>query len=117
MEMNRLKKKLERQSNLLTSSSTATPARSQTPPPSSSPPSSSSLDTNALTSQLEEDLNPSNTTSNLPLPSIRDLDENLDTAFQLAMNRGPLCAEPVIGMGFFLESVSLNQGELSVEQG
>lgn len=46
------------------------------------------------------------------LPEVRQLDENFDTAFQLAMNRGPLCAEPVIGMAYFLEAVELHAGDM-----
>ncbi|TNY23333.1 translation elongation factor 2 [Rhodotorula diobovata] len=48
------------------------------------------------------------------LPDVRELDENFETAFQLAMNRGPLCAEPVVGMAYFLEAVELNPGEQDV---
>lgn len=33
------------------------------------------------------------------------------------MNRGPLCAEPVIGMAYFLESVHLNSEDMSISQG
>jgi len=43
---------------------------------------------------------------------VRQLDENVDTAFQLAMNRGPLCAEPVIGMAYFLEEIELHPGDM-----
>lgn len=48
---------------------------------------------------------------------MRELDENLDTAFQLAMNRGPLCAEPVVGMAYFVDAVELNPAELTPAQG
>lgn len=51
------------------------------------------------------------------LPDVRELDENFETAFQLAMNRGPLCAEPVVGMAYFLEAVELNPGEQDVAAG
>lgn len=52
----------------------------------------------------------------LTMPDVRELDENFETAFQLAMNKGPLCAEPVIGMGYFLEEVKINE-ELDVAVG
>lgn len=52
----------------------------------------------------------------LMMPDVRELDENFETAFQLAMNKGPLCAEPVIGMAYFLEEVKINE-ELEVEAG
>ncbi|POY76028.1 hypothetical protein BMF94_0751 [Rhodotorula taiwanensis] len=48
------------------------------------------------------------------LPDVRELDENLDTAFQLATNRGPLCAEPVVGMAYFLEAVELHAEDLDI---
>ncbi|GAA5841396.1 hypothetical protein JCM9279_000637 [Rhodotorula babjevae] len=48
------------------------------------------------------------------LPDVRELDENFETAFQLAMNRGPMCAEPVVGMAYFLEAVELNSGEQDI---
>lgn len=51
------------------------------------------------------------------LPDVRELDENFDTAFQLAMNRGPLCAEPVVGMAYFVEAVDLNSAEMTISQG
>ena len=37
--------------------------------------------------------------------------ESIDTAFQIATLRGPLCAEPVEGMAFFVESLELRQDE------
>lgn len=51
------------------------------------------------------------------LPDVRELDENFDTAFQLAMNRGPLCAEPVVGMAYFLEAVELHSDGLDIATG
>lgn len=51
------------------------------------------------------------------LPDVRELDENFDTAFQLATNRGPLCAEPVVGMAYFLEAVELNSDGLDIATG
>lgn len=51
------------------------------------------------------------------LPDVRELDENFDTAFQLSMNRGPLCAEPVIGMAYFFERVALNAEDMDISQG
>jgi translation elongation factor EF-G len=52
----------------------------------------------------------------LILPDVRELDENFETAFQLAMNKGPLCGEPVVGMGYFLEEVVIND-ELDIATG
>ncbi|KAG8979878.1 Cytoplasmic GTPase/eEF2-like protein (ribosomal biogenesis), partial [Tulasnella sp. 427] len=38
---------------------------------------------------------------------LRDFDDCFETAFQIATNQGPLCAEPMQGMAFFVESVQL----------
>ncbi|GAA6012669.1 hypothetical protein JCM10207_009077 [Rhodosporidiobolus poonsookiae] len=67
-------------------------------------------------SQLKESLTEVDTAPEKAdkLPDVRELDENFDTAFQLAMNRGPLCAEPVVGMAYFLERVDINPGELDI---
>lgn len=113
-----LRKRLDRQAAL--PSVGATPAGLRSPTESSPLLSATtdalpSLDLSELQAQLEETETPSATTASLP--DIRGLDENFDTAFQLAMNRGPLCAEPVIGMAYFLESVDLNEGDMSIEQG
>ncbi|GAA5829110.1 hypothetical protein JCM11251_004129 [Rhodosporidiobolus azoricus] len=48
------------------------------------------------------------------LPDVRELDENFDTAFQLAVNRGPLCAEPVVGMAYMFEQVELDPAEMDI---
>jgi ribosome assembly protein 1 len=88
----------------------ATPAGSSplvTPTTASLP----ALDADELQSQLVD------TPVSVVLPDVRELDETIDTAFQLAMNRGPLCAEPVIGMAYFLESIELNSGDMSPSQG
>lgn len=42
-------------------------------------------------------------------------DECIETAFQIATQRGPLCAEPVTGMAFFVESLELLSDEEDLE--
>lgn len=90
-----------------------------TPPPGSPQLSAQtealSLDTEEISAQLEPVDGPSS--GDRALPNVRELDENLDTAFQLATNRGPLCAEPVVGMAYFLESIELNVQDLEPAQG
>lgn len=113
-----LRKRLDRQATLPSSSATPAVARSPNGSPQVSAADSSSLpplDAAALQSQLEEPKPTSQAAQTLP--DVRELDENLDTAFQLAMNRGPLCAEPVIGMAYFLETVDLNAGDMTPSQG
>jgi ribosome assembly protein 1 len=38
----------------------------------------------------------------------RDYEDSIDTGFQIATFQGPLCAEPVMGMAYFLEDVKQN---------
>lgn len=101
-----LRKRLERQ---------LMPSASGTPAPVAISTAPVDLDPAALLTSLENDGEGPERMQTLP--DVRELDENFDTAFQLAMNRGPLCAEPVIGMAYFVESVLLNDAELSIAQG
>ncbi|KAL5520012.1 hypothetical protein ACEPAG_1672 [Sanghuangporus baumii] len=39
---------------------------------------------------------------------LQDAESNLETGFQIATFRGPLCAEPVEGMAFFVESLQVD---------
>ncbi|KAG6868225.1 hypothetical protein C0993_006001 [Termitomyces sp. T159_Od127] len=48
---------------------------------------------------------------------VRDFDVHIETGFQLASFQGPLCAEPVEGMAYFVESVEVDQGSLEKEIG
>lgn len=43
-------------------------------------------------------------------------DNYLETGFQLATFQGPLCAEPVEGMAYFVESVTLDREGIEEEQ-
>ncbi|KAG6903265.1 hypothetical protein C0995_000160 [Termitomyces sp. Mi166 len=45
----------------------------------------------------------------------REFDVHIETGFQLASFQGPLCAEPVEGMAYFVESVEIDQGSLEKE--
>ena len=40
--------------------------------------------------------------------AIRDFDNHIETGFQLATFQGPLCAEPVEGMAYFIEQVEID---------
>lgn len=48
---------------------------------------------------------------------LRDFDASIETGFQIAANHGPLCAEPVVGMAYILESVKVNRVEGDEESG
>jgi ribosome assembly protein 1 len=39
----------------------------------------------------------------------RDFDNHVETGFQLAAFQGPLCAEPVEGVAFFVEHVEVDR--------
>ncbi|KIM43251.1 hypothetical protein M413DRAFT_444059 [Hebeloma cylindrosporum] len=46
---------------------------------------------------------------------VRDFDNHIETGFQLATFQGPLCAEPVEGMAFFVEQVKIEEDLLEKE--
>ncbi|KAK4050042.1 Cytoplasmic GTPase/eEF2-like protein (ribosomal biogenesis) [Microbotryomycetes sp. JL221] len=108
-----LRKRLERQA--AHPSSTATPAPHRSPKLEAQL-NGLTLDTKELEAQLDEATNEADASVPITLPSVRELDENIDTGFQLAMNRGPLCGEPVVGMAFFLESIQIDAREMDPAQ-
>ena len=48
---------------------------------------------------------------------IEALDNHIETGFQLATFQGPLCAEPVEGFAYFVESVEVDKEALEREIG
>ncbi|KAF5315116.1 hypothetical protein D9619_007031 [Psilocybe cf. subviscida] len=46
---------------------------------------------------------------------IRDFDNHIETGFQLATFQGPLCAEPVEGLAYFVEQVEIDRDTLAKE--
>lgn len=42
---------------------------------------------------------------------LRDFDESIETGFQIATFQGPLCAEPVIGMAFILQELTIEESD------
>jgi ribosome assembly protein 1 len=50
-------------------------------------------------------------------PARRDFDGYVETGFQIATLHGPLCAEPMEGMAFFVERVEIDRGGISKEDG
>jgi ribosome assembly protein 1 len=75
-------------------------ANSSTPYPRESLPPSAG----ELTASLAED-----SKENSAQTSFTDFDESLESAFQLATQKGPMCAEPVYGMAFVVENVELKE--------
>ncbi|PCH40159.1 nucleoside triphosphate hydrolase protein [Wolfiporia cocos MD-104 SS10] len=49
-------------------------------------------------------------------PFLRDLDNHLEAGFQLATLQGPLCAEPVEGLAYFVESVEIDREGIEQER-
>lgn len=48
---------------------------------------------------------------------LQDFESNLETGFQVATFQGPLCAEPVQGMAFFVEKLDVNEQVAHEEDG
>lgn len=48
---------------------------------------------------------------------VGDFNNHIETGFQLATFQGPLCAEPVEGMAYFVESVEIDSENLGKEIG
>jgi ribosome assembly protein 1 len=46
-----------------------------------------------------------------------DFDNHIETGFQFATFQGPLCAEPVEGMAYFVEQVDIDEAALEKEIG
>ncbi|KAL0960835.1 hypothetical protein HGRIS_005851 [Hohenbuehelia grisea] len=46
---------------------------------------------------------------------LRDMEAHLETGFQLATFQGPLCAEPVEGLAYFVESLEIKRDETGEE--
>jgi ribosome assembly protein 1 len=47
----------------------------------------------------------------------RDFDHHVETGFQIATFQGPLCAEPVEGIAYFLESLEIDRTNAEQEGG
>ncbi|KAF8630859.1 hypothetical protein AX17_005218 [Amanita inopinata Kibby_2008] len=47
--------------------------------------------------------------------AIREFDNHIETGFQLATFQGPLCAEPVEGMAYFVETVDVDKESLETQ--
>lgn len=47
----------------------------------------------------------------------RDFESSLETGFQVATLQGPLCAEPVQGMAYFVEKLDINEKATHEEDG
>jgi ribosome assembly protein 1 len=48
---------------------------------------------------------------------IKEFDKHIETGFQLGTFQGPLCAEPVEGLAYFVEQVVVDEEALKCEMG
>ncbi|TDL17714.1 P-loop containing nucleoside triphosphate hydrolase protein [Rickenella mellea] len=48
---------------------------------------------------------------------VQDFENSVETGFQVATFRGPLCAEPVEGLAYFVEEIQIDQGAMENESG
>jgi len=103
-----LKRRLERQAALPSALATPSPSHAERG-------GKGELDLSTLKTSLnEQEQDEEQDEAAAALPDVRELDENFDTAFQLSMQKGPLCSEPVIGMAYFFENVQLNTDDHQV---
>lgn len=66
-----------------------------------------SLANAAIEDTLTDAENTARDKSNTMISMLRDFDGNIETGFQLANQQGPLCAEPVVGMAYFVEKIEV----------
>ncbi|KAJ7459683.1 P-loop containing nucleoside triphosphate hydrolase protein [Mycena latifolia] len=69
----------------------------------------------SLKHRLEKNRTVEEAESNITEKVIREFDTHVETGFQLATFQGPLCAEPVEGMAYFVESVKIDKEILAKE--
>ncbi len=61
-----------------------------------------------VSTTLEENAQAQTGESGITARMLRDFDGNIETGFQLATYQGPLAAEPVVGMAYFVEEIKTN---------
>lgn len=66
---------------------------------------------------LKKQLNLAQSHGNEDVAREFDLDTPVETGFQLAAFQGPLCAEPVEGLAYFVESIEVNKEGIEKEIG
>jgi len=56
-------------------------------------------------------------TAKAELRLLKDFENSVEAGFQMATFQGPLCAEPVVGMAWIVESIEYKPEEEESEQG
>lgn len=62
-------------------------------------------------SQSQNQKEGDDTDAKADLRLLKDFENSIEAGFQMATFQGPLCAEPVVGMGWIVESVRMNKDE------
>lgn len=62
-----------------------------------------------MAQNLLADLSTDEADAKAELRLLRDFENSIEAGFQMATFQGPLCAEPVVGMAWVVESVSFNK--------
>ncbi|GES89533.1 P-loop containing nucleoside triphosphate hydrolase protein [Rhizophagus clarus] len=65
--------------------------------------------------EVNEEVPPEDNSSHKHELSIRDFVEGIHTGFQLATKSGPLCAEPLMGVAYFLEDFTVNTYDENID--
>lgn len=68
-----------------------------------------------MNDEVNEEVLPEDNSSQKYELSIRDFVEGIHTGFQLATKSGPLCAEPLMGVAYFLEDFTINTNDENVD--
>lgn len=68
-----------------------------------------------MNDEVNEEVLPEDNSSKKYELSIRDFVEGIHTGFQLATKSGPLCAEPLMGVAYFLEDFTINTNDEDVD--
>lgn len=71
---------------------------------------------NSLRRKLKRDQTSDDGYSNEKERILQQFENSIETGFQLATARGPLCAEPVEGMAYFVDSLEFDAEAAESEQ-
>ena len=72
---------------------------------------------NAVTQEQLATVAAENDAAKTELRLLKDLENSVESGFQMAAFQGPLCSEPVVGMAWIVESLEYKPDEEESEQG
>ncbi|WWC89559.1 uncharacterized protein L201_004483 [Kwoniella dendrophila CBS 6074] len=70
-----------------------------------------------ITLSFNDNNEDNNDNAKAELRLLRDFENSMEAGFQMATFQGPLCSEPVVGMAWVVEDITLNKEEFESEQG